>query len=95
MPALSKASWRGGLIIVAVLAILVGAATAEAAAPPKAKAPRKVYLALGDSLAIGAWVIRLGAYGCSVACSYMTSVAICAKPSDLYSRIAAVFSPST
>lgn len=53
MSARSTASWRGVLIIVAVLAMLAGAATAEAAAPPKPKAPRKVYLALGDSLAFG------------------------------------------
>ena len=53
MSALSKGSWRGCLIIAAVLAMLAGAASAEAAAPAKPNTPRKVYLALGDSLAFG------------------------------------------
>ena len=53
MSARSRASWRGVLSIVAVLAMLVSTASAQAAAPPKFKAPRKVYLALGDSLAFG------------------------------------------
>jgi lysophospholipase L1-like esterase len=54
MCAVSQPRWRGFLIIAAVLALLlVGAASADAAAPPKPKAPRKVYLALGDSLAFG------------------------------------------
>lgn len=53
MPAFSRTSWRGFVGIVALVAILVGAASAAAAAPPKFKAPRKVYLALGDSLTFG------------------------------------------
>ena len=54
MSVVSQPRWRGFLIIAAVVALLLmGAASADAAAPPKPKAPRKVYLALGDSLAFG------------------------------------------
>jgi hypothetical protein len=54
MSAVSHPRWRGFLIVAIVVALLfVGAATADAAAPPKPKDPRKVYLALGDSLAFG------------------------------------------
>ena len=42
-----------------------------------------------------ALVTRFWCYGWPAACWYMTSVAVCAKPSEAYSRIAAVFSPST
>ena len=47
----------------------------------------------GPALVIGGWC--LGSLRLAGACSYMTSVLACANPSAAYSRIAAVFSPST
>ena len=52
MSVLSQLRWRRFCIIAAVLAVFVGVPAAQAASP-KPKPPRKVYLAMGDSLAFG------------------------------------------